>query len=128
MANTHKIFSVAAVLIALGIITGAFGAHGLKGHVEPVRFEAYQTAVFYHLLNALGLLVLAVSQKSGIISQLWLKRIATLLILGIVLFSGSLYLLVIFDLPFLGAITPFGGSILIIGWSLTAFAADRSGE
>ena len=121
----NKVFSLAAILLAVGIAAAAFGAHGLKGSVEASRLEAYETAGLYHLLNALGLLVLCVAQKCGMLSEIWLKRIATLLVLGIVFFSGSLYALVLLDIPRLGIITPLGGALLIVSWVLVGVASCR---
>lgn len=119
----NKVFSLAAFLLAVGIAAAAFGAHGIRGSVDAARFDAYETGGLYHLLNAMGLLVLCVSQKCGMISETWLKRIAALLVLGIFFFSGSLYLLVLLDVPRLGIVTPIGGTLLIISWLLVGVAA-----
>ena len=126
MLLSKKIFSLAATLIAIGIAAAAFGAHGLKDTVSPERLVAYQTAGLYHLLNAFGLMILAIAQHCNLINATWLKRISTLLVLGILLFSGSLYLLVILDMPRLGIVTPFGGTMLIIAWVLAAISSAKS--
>lgn len=124
--TSQNIFAFSALLLAIGIAAAAFGAHGLKGSVEAARLEAYQTAGLYHLLNAIGLLILCIAQRCEMLSLSWLKRITSILILGIFCFSGSLYLLVLLDIPRLGIVTPIGGTLLILGWLLVAVASYRS--
>lgn len=105
---------IAAISGALAVAAGAFGAHGLAGQVPPERLDTWKTAVLYHVIHAIVLLML-VNRPSP--SRLSLA----LLSVGTVLFSGSLYALVLLDLPILGAITPLGGLCLIAGWlSMTA--------
>ena len=103
---------IAALLIGIGIFLGAFGTHGLEGQVSPHRIETWKTASFYHLYNALGVLLIS--------SRPFATRIPPalpwLLLGGTAIFSGSLYLLVALDLPALGAITPIGGLALGGGW------------
>lgn len=103
-----------AGLGATGMAAGAFGAHVLAEHVTPQRLETWETAARYHLVHAVVLLVIEVA---GIASPLPRR----LLTLGVLLFSGSLYLLVLLDLPILGAVTPFGGLALIAGWMSLAW-------
>ena len=107
-----KLSGIAGLLIGIGVFLGAFGAHGLEGQVSPERIETWETASFYHLLNALGLLLLSTNAFDRKIP----RRLPWLILFGTVLFSGSLYLLVILDLPILGAITPFGGLAIGGGW------------
>jgi uncharacterized membrane protein YgdD (TMEM256/DUF423 family) len=110
------ILMAASVLLAAAVIIGAFGAHGLKSHISAEMLQVYKTGVEYHFYHALGLLlvgVLAISFPSGLLN--WS---AMLLILGIFLFSGSLYLLAITGVKWLGAITPLGGVSFIAGWVL----------
>ena len=101
------------LLIALGVCAGAFGAHGLKALVTPERLEVFKTAANYQITMSIVLLLLC--QESGIG-----KGIIYLLLAGIIIFSTSLYLLVILDLPILGAVTPIGGSALILSLLLSA--------
>jgi uncharacterized membrane protein YgdD (TMEM256/DUF423 family) len=108
--------TIGALLSALAVILGAFGAHGLKNMLHPAEMAVYQTAVQYHFLHALGLILIGVS---GIRCP-WCGR---LMLIGILLFSGSLYLLVLTGIGKLGIITPFGGTAFIIAWLLFAWAA-----
>ena len=108
--------SLACFLLALGVCAGAFGAHGLKSLVTPDRLEVFKTGAYYQIVMSIALFQL--SSEVGIKS--WVLKG---LCLGIVIFSGSLYLLVLLDLPILGAITPVGGASMIItllisGWQL----------
>jgi uncharacterized membrane protein YgdD (TMEM256/DUF423 family) len=117
------VLAIAGLLLAVATVFGAFGAHGLKGHLSPERLQVYETAVRYHFLHALGLLGVGLalrSMDSGV-----LRMAAVLITLGIVLFSGSLYALT-FDGPrLLGVVTPIGGVALIAGWLAFAAAAWR---
>ena len=106
----------------LGVGLGAFGAHGLKSRVTPEMLTVWQTAVQYHLVHALGLLLI------GILAQLlpetvMVRQAGWALLLGVVLFSGSLYLMVLTGVRMLGAITPLGGLAFLAGWGLLALAA-----
>jgi len=108
------IITVASVMLALAVAIGAFGAHGLKAHLTPEMLQTYKTGVEYHFYHALGLLlvgVLSVSMPSNLLN--WSTF---LLALGIILFSGSLYVLAISGIKWLGAITPLGGLSFIAGW------------
>ncbi len=102
----------------IGIIAGAFGAHALKEIIDTEHLRAFETGVRYQLFHAIVLLIL------GFQREIQIKWIAPLMIIGLILFSGSIYLLsckAILDLTntqFLGPITPLGGSILIISWVL----------
>ncbi len=100
---------IAGVLGALAVAAGAFGAHALRGQVTPERLDTWQTAASYHLVHAVVLLVLASAPTPRTTSF-------ALFGAGIVLFSGSLYALVLLDLPVLGAVTPLGGVAFIAGW------------
>jgi uncharacterized membrane protein YgdD (TMEM256/DUF423 family) len=112
----------ASLLGTLAVGLGAFGAHGLRGTVSPEQLASWTTATQYHLLHSVVLLALALfALYSG--RSIWLP--ALLLSAGIVLFSGSIYLLVLTDLRWLGPVTPIGGLCLIAGWlSLLTLTAD----
>jgi uncharacterized membrane protein YgdD (TMEM256/DUF423 family) len=119
-------FIAGSLLAALGVGLGAFGAHGLKAAVSAERLAVFETGVRYQMYGALGLLALAWA-----IDRWPERRLATavwLLVVGTVIFSGSLYLLVLTDTPRLGAVTPFGGVAMIGGWALAAWRmiGDRS--
>jgi uncharacterized membrane protein YgdD (TMEM256/DUF423 family) len=109
------------VLGALGVAAGAFGAHGLKAWLTPEMLAVFETGVRYHLIHALALLAVAWAATR------WESRVIPaagwLFVVGIVLFSGSLYVLTLTGIRGLGAITPFGGVALIVGWLLLAWGA-----
>lgn len=93
-----------------GILLGAFGAHLLKPSLPLTQMDTFKTAVFYQLIHTLALLCLETTSGS---SFTWPKRFFTS---GIILFSGSLYILILTGLPLLGWITPLGGLLLVLGW------------
>ncbi len=103
---------------------GAFGAHGLRARIGPDMLAVYETGVQYHLVHALGLLAVAwaATRWPGV----WVNAAGWLFVAGIVLFSGSLYVLAVTGPRWLGAITPLGGTCFILGWVLLAVAALRS--
>lgn len=110
------ILMTASVFLALAVTFGAFGAHGLKTHVSSEMLQIFQTGVEYHFYHALGLLligILSISMPTGLLN--WS---AFLLAVGIILFSGSLYIMAISGIRWLGAITPLGGLSFIAGWIL----------
>jgi uncharacterized membrane protein YgdD (TMEM256/DUF423 family) len=106
-----------ALFSMLGVAAGAFGAHGLKATLSPELMAIYQTGVDYHLFHALAVVALSLAPIEGIRPALWL------LTAGIVVFSGSLYLLALTDTRWLGAITPFGGVSFMLGWLLVVLRA-----
>ena len=112
----------AAVLTGMGVILGAFGAHYIS--VGPEQMEWWKTATFYHLVHSLGLFAVAW------IYFMWpgvLVNVAAFcFILGIFLFSGSLYTMALTNYTLLGAVTPVGGLILIVGWVCIAWRVLKS--
>lgn len=104
---------VACLIAALAVVAGAFGAHALKGRLDTSALELWKTAVDYQFWHALGLLAMAV--MPGPRSRL-ATAAASLLVTGIVLFSGSLYALALGAPRIVGVVTPLGGSALIAGW------------
>ena len=113
---------VAAVSGTLAVVCGAFGAHGLRGRVSPEHLASWNTAAEYPLLHSAVLIALALfAAQSGRSVNLP----AGLLMAGVVLFSGSIYLLVLTGQRWLGPVTPIGGACLIAGWlSLLTLARD----
>jgi uncharacterized membrane protein YgdD (TMEM256/DUF423 family) len=107
-----------AILALLAVAFGAFGAHALKEIVTPERLQTFETGVRYQMYHALALLL---------ISVLTLKnyRPAWFILIGTIIFSGSLYLLVLLDIGIFGAITPIGGILQIIGWMMLIFSFRR---
>jgi uncharacterized membrane protein YgdD (TMEM256/DUF423 family) len=118
--------AVGAALLALAVALGAFGAHGLKDRLDPYSMTVYEKAVFYHFLHALGILLVALLGRTGAIGAAGQARVAWLLLVGIALFSGSLYVLAVTGVRALGAVTPLGGLAFIAGWLLLAYEALRS--
>ncbi|MGA8259569.1 MAG: DUF423 domain-containing protein [Arenicellales bacterium] len=110
---------------ALAVILGAFGAHVLKARLSPGMLEIYHTAVQYHVFHALGLLAVGFA-AAWIPASALLKWSGWLMLAGIVLFSGSLYLLSLTGQRWLGAVTPFGGVAFIAAWVLFCIAVLRA--
>ena len=121
----------AALLGFLGVAAGAFGANGLRDLVTLEQLNTWNTAADYQLLHAIALLGLATWQQSALSSRLqsWLLLACGLMIAGVLLFSGSLYLLVLTNMSAFGPITPLGGLALLMAWSILfgcALVKDRS--
>ena len=113
------LFRIAAVLCFLAVALGAFGAHGLRSTLEARgMLDVWNKAVFYQFIHALALLVLALY---GTIN----RGACLLLLIGILLFSGSLYLLALTNLRWLGPVTPFGGLCFLAGWAWLVLAPPR---
>ena len=126
MPQSAKIFLLLgslAMMIAVGL--GAFGAHGLKDRLAADMLAVYRTGVEYHVYHALGLLAVGMIAAHLPESDL-VKWSGWLMAAGIVLFSGSLYLLALTGTRWLGAITPLGGAAWIVAWALLAAALLRS--
>jgi uncharacterized membrane protein YgdD (TMEM256/DUF423 family) len=116
--DARKTLAIAGILLALATAFGAFGAHALKAHLTQDKLQVYETAVRYHFINALGLLAIGVLLRS--LDGELLRWSALLLLIGVILFSGSLYLLTFGAPRVMGIITPVGGLALIAGWILFA--------
>ncbi len=115
---------LAAVLLFAAVALGAFGAHALKSKLAPDVMAVYQTAVQYHFWHALGLLAVGIlllhkPESGALVAAAWL------LVAGIVLFSGSLYVLALTGARGLGAVTPIGGAAFLAAWAALAWAAWR---
>ncbi|GLB51411.1 membrane protein [Neptunitalea chrysea] len=121
--RTHKnILTLTAVLGMLTVLFGAFGAHGLKKIVSPEQVETFKTGVTYQMYHVFALLALGLSK----IADKHKKQIAIFMAIGILLFSGSIYLLTFkdvlsLDISFIGPATPIGGVCFIVGWGLMAW-------
>ncbi|SFC17596.1 Uncharacterized membrane protein YgdD, TMEM256/DUF423 family [Flexibacter flexilis DSM 6793] len=127
MSLQRKIVVIAAVLGGLSVAIGAFGAHALKETLLlNQRTDTFETAVRYQFYHALALLILGNSVLS--IPAKRLQIIAALFVVGIVIFSGSLYVLCLTGIRWLGAITPLGGTAFIIGWIIWAVSAAQKSE
>ena len=122
-ARHKRMFGTAgAVLAAVAVMAGAFGAHALEEMVSPERLETFQIGVQYHMTHALALLLVAWASRRG---GKTLVYAGYLFLTGITVFSGSLYLLVLTDTPWLGAVTPLGGVAFIAGWLTLAWGLSR---
>jgi uncharacterized membrane protein YgdD (TMEM256/DUF423 family) len=107
----------------LAVVLGAFAAHGLKAVLDGQQLALFETASRYQMYHALALLVVGVMLTNPQFSRSLLKLAAIAFILGIILFSGSLYLLALVGASWLGAITPLGGIAFLSGWLMTMIAA-----
>ena len=117
-------FATGAALCGLGVLLGAFGAHGLKDRLTPEMLAVFETGIRYHLIHALG--ILAVGTAVSRWPHTSVSVAGWCFIAGIVLFSGSLYLLSVTGIRWLGAITPIGGLLFIAGWVTLAVGALRA--
>lgn len=118
---TRNFILIAVFLGFSGVALGAFGAHGLESTLEANgRVDTFETAARYHMYHALAMIGIAwlSTQYAG----LWIKRAGYFITLGTIIFSGSLYILAIADLGFMGAIAPIGGILLLAGWGSIALA------
>jgi len=127
MRNVYKPALTAAFLFAaVGVILGAMGAHALRGKLEPGLLDSYETAVRYQLYHSFALTIAGILY--GTFPNKWIKSATWLFIGGIILFSGSIYLLVALKstsdigLGKLGLLTPIGGVLMIAGWLSMIFA------
>ncbi len=119
----RPLFAAGALSAAIGVAAGAFAAHGLKSRLTPDMLAVFETGARYQLFHALGLLAAAwAASRYGTDTAAWG---GWLLLLGTVLFSGSLYLLALTGIRWLGIVTPFGGVAFIVGWVILALAALR---
>jgi uncharacterized membrane protein YgdD (TMEM256/DUF423 family) len=118
--KNQTILLTGAIFMALAVLLGAFGAHALKNTLAPEMLAVYKTGVEYQFYHALGLLL--IGSIGFHLDSKWLKRSGLLLTLGILLFSGSLYILALTGIKVIGAITPIGGVSFIAGWICLAIA------
>ena len=125
----HKGFlKTAAILAVLSVGLGAFAAHGLKGKVSIEKLAAYETGVRYQLFNGVGMLALAGASS---LFRFSMKPSFWFILFGVILFSGSIYMMTIQELmqtpisKILGPITPLGGLMMIVGWFLILIQAMR---
>lgn len=122
----QKFFLIAgAIAMALAVMLGAFGAHGLKSKLSQEMLEVFETGVQYHFYHAIGLLIIGFLAQFMPVSRM-LEWSGWLMMFGILLFSGSLYLLAITDIRWIGAITPIGGLCFIAAWIFLALAVWKS--
>jgi uncharacterized membrane protein YgdD (TMEM256/DUF423 family) len=124
--RSGRTLAIAGILIALATIFGAFGAHALKTQLTPDSLQVYETGVRYHFFHALGLLGIGITLRFIDVSLI--RYAAVLVVVGIALFSGSLYALTFGAPRLFGVVTPIGGLALIVGWFCFAAGAWRHSE
>ena len=115
--------TISALNLALAVMLGAFGAHGLKTRATEAQLGWWQTATDYFFYHALGLLLIAILMR--VLPHLHIKRSFVLIQVGIVFFCGSLYLMALGLPRGFGAITPIGGALMIAAWLDLAFKARK---
>lgn len=118
--NAMNWSAIGAFALALAVIVGAFGAHAFQDRLDAYSRGVYETGVMYHFLHAFGILIVSILPRIGVLNTARASAVCWLLTLGILLFSGSLYLLAISGVRALGAVTPFGGLSFIVAWVLLA--------
>ena len=123
----HKfILLTGAVLGTFAVMIGAFGAHALKSGLEAEgRLDTFETAVKYHFYHTLALLIIGVLLYH--IQDKLLEYAGLSMLAGVLIFSGSLYILCLSGIRWVGAITPFGGLLMIVGWVLLFIGVYRQG-
>lgn len=120
-----KLFIIMGAINAfLSVALGAFGAHGLEGRVEPKYIETWKTGVTYQMFHATGLLIIGVL-LGKLPANAFISWSGWLMLIGIILFSGSLYVLSVTKISMLGAITPLGGLAFLAAWVLLIVAAVK---
>ena len=120
-----KLFIIIGAINAfLAVALGAFGAHGLEGKVEPKYLEIWKTGVTYQMFHATGILIIGILLGKLPATSL-LSWSGWLMLIGIILFSGSLYVLTLTKISVLGAITPLGGVSFLAAWVLLIIAAVK---
>ncbi len=115
---------IGALLAAIAVVLGAFGAHALQERLSERALATWDTGVQYHFIHALALLLLAALWSH--LASGWATASAVAFVLGILLFAGSLYALALGAPRVLGAIAPLGGTTFILGWLSLAIAAWRA--
>jgi uncharacterized membrane protein YgdD (TMEM256/DUF423 family) len=121
----NTLLLIAAINGALAVAFGAFGAHGLQGRIDAHAIGVFETGARYHMYHALAIGLAALAVRSGAASTPASVAAASFLI-GIILFSGSLYLLALTGVRSLGFVTPFGGLAFLVGWIALGWAAMKA--
>ena len=122
MQERHLI-AAGAINMFIAVAAGAFGAHALKHMLSAEMLTIWQTAVHYQMVHALGLI--AIGLLIPRFNRVWLQRAGIAMLAGILIFSGSLYVLALSGMRILGAITPIGGFAFLLAWAMLAWATYR---
>lgn len=115
--------TIAAFFLALGVVIGAFGAHGVRDIIGPEQMRVYETGVSYHFYHALGMLAVPLLLRAGLITTGAAKWAFLFFLAGIVFFSGSLYILSVTGQTLWGAVAPIGGTSFIVGWMAIVYGS-----
>lgn len=124
ISSSANLFRAACVLCGLAVALGAFGAHGLKERLTPEMLAVFEVGVRYHFYHGLALLALTLA-PGRLWGSPWAGRAGLAWIVGVAVFSGSLYLLSVTGVRWLGAITPIGGVAFILGWIFAMLGARQ---
>lgn len=124
MPSAQLFIGMASISGFLAVILGAFGAHGLKNRLTPDLMDIWHTAVQYHFWHTLALLGIGILLNQGLPPK-WLTLSGWLFTAGIVIFSGSLYILCLSGVRWLGAITPIGGTLWLAAWACLCYSAAK---
>lgn len=117
---------IGAAALAMAVMLGAFGAHVLRGRLDAYAMSIFERAVFYHFIHGFGLMLTPLLVRTGMLSTAAGVRVAGAFMVGILLFSGSLYALALTGVRVLGAVTPFGGIAFILAWIMLAVGLCRN--
>lgn len=121
----RRFVMMGGINLFLSVALGAFGAHALKERISEQMLANWQTGVHYHMIHALGILLVAILADKLTGQQKLVRLSGNLLQWGIVFFSGSLYVMALTGVKILGAITPIGGVCFLAAWILLAVAAGK---
>ncbi|MFZ6773787.1 DUF423 domain-containing protein [Undibacterium sp. SXout7W] len=125
MQDRHLI-GLGAFNMLIAVAAGAFGAHALKQILSVDMLAIWHTAVHYQMVHALGLIATGVLMLR--LDPVWMRRVGWAMLIGILIFSGSLYALALTGIRILGAITPIGGLAFLLAWAMLAWQAWTSGK
>lgn len=125
MKQPKTLIAIAAFFLSVSVALGAFGSHALSDVLTPERMQTWKTAVSYQFWNALGLMALGIVSK---VYAMEFKWPAMLILAGLIIFPGTLYLLCLTGITWLGAITPLGGISFITGWFIFGLKMIRVEE
>ena len=117
--------ALSALFLAAAVALGAFGAHGLRNRVDPYLLSVWEKAVFYHFVHSLTMLLIPVLVRTQLCPESIGRLAGICMLVGVLLFSGSLYFLVTTGVRVLGVVTPFGGVAFIAGWLALAYGLSR---
>jgi uncharacterized membrane protein YgdD (TMEM256/DUF423 family) len=121
--NALALLAAGALNALVAVAAGAFGAHGLQSRLDEKHLGIFETAARYHMYHALGIALCALAARSGLDGAV---RAGWAMQAGVAIFAGTLYALALTKVKILGAITPIGGLLMMIGWALLAWAALKA--